>query len=65
MAGRQRADGILIEREVLTGREAERKVIPGIAGYMQRKVIPEIIGYIQKKVIPGDRWIHAGRWEGR
>ncbi|EUB16796.1 hypothetical protein HMPREF1508_1335 [Shuttleworthella sp. MSX8B] len=28
MAGRQRADGILIEREVLTGREAERKVIP-------------------------------------
>lgn len=55
----------MIEREVLNGREAERKVIPGIVGYMQRKVIPEIIGYIQKKVIPGDRGIHAGRWEGR
>lgn len=43
----------MIEREVLNGREAERKVIPGITGYMQRKMIPEITGYIQKKVIPG------------
>jgi len=65
VAGRQRADGILIEREVLTGREAERKVIPGITGYMQRKVIQGDHRIHAEKSDPGDRGIHAGRWEGR